>query len=596
MNQLESIRSIQSFTDRYLFVMIGVLVLFVTVIGVMKKPTGKGSGRLATTWEILRHLGNWARFPLSVYAVVMIYAALLAIVFGWRAYQVGSAAFSPPDQLVVIFAGSMVGALFIYGLLLELFFNKADKNRFILGKKSVILPVTLSLAEKDRFEHIRIQGRAGTGKTDGLMFPQLIEDASGNCSAVVLDVKSPEAFKTIGGAWTAKGKKVILFDPYHPDCPGFEPLAAASDLALDQIVQAVYGKPNTDANDTSIWFDSQERRTFKGLCKLVRGYQDPRQRSLPMVYQLALGGVPALEAAVTYCRDPALQSEFPNAFQNKLRLADILSGILNKLDLFSDQSIAAAFSRSDLDLGILFREPTLLIIASPHSNPKARLAASLLLRAIMLKVYEQPVRTKKDGLPLFVYLDEFYALHLPDLADFANTARSARVGIVTYLQAEGQLTRYKLHEVVSIAVNTKTEVCLQGCDLITCKRISDLSGTCLVPDKRVARSFGRGNVTTTAYLEKQLLTVDKIHNMPRGWGLLHIGGLRLVWVKLVSSYEDWAFKRRRGLPVVAYRPNPEPLTPPSYKDLDLPPPDMSPPSSPSPVAPAGPSGGEIVGW
>jgi len=596
MNPLEPIRNVQSFTDRYLFLIVGFLVLFVLVAGAKKKPKGKGTGRLATPWEILRHLGNWARFPLSVYAVVMIYAGLLTIVFSWRFYRVGLSAFAHPDQMIIIFTGSMVGVLFLYGLLLEFFFNELDKNRFILGRKRIILPVTLSLPEKDRFEHIRIQGRAGTGKTDGFMFPQLIEDASGNCSAVVLDVKSPEAFKTIGGAWSAKGKKVILFDPYHPDCPGFEPLAAASDQTLAQIEEAVYGKRNTDANDTSIWFDLQERRLFRMMCELVKGYQDPKQCSLPMVYQLALRGVPALEAAVTYCRDPALQSEFPNAFQNKQRLSDILSGILNKLDLFSDQMIAAAFSRSDLDLGILFREPTLLIIASPHSNPKARLAASLLLRAMMLKVYERPVRTREDGLPLFVYLDEFYALHLPDLADFANTARSARVGIVTYLQAEGQMTRYKPHEVVSIAVNTKTEICLQGCDLITCDRISDLSGKCLVPDKRVARSFRGGRVTTTAYLEKQVLTVDEIYNMPLGAALLHIGGLRPIWVKLVSSYRDWVFKRRRGLPVEAYRPNREPLTPPSYKDLDLPGPDIFPSSNPSPMPPGAPGGGEIVGW
>lgn len=596
MNSLDSIRNIQSFTDQYFYLLIGFLVLLVLVIGTRRKPGAKGSGRLATAWEALSHLGNWARFPLCVYAVVLIYAGLLAIVFAWRLHQVGLSTFEHPDQMVIILTASMIIALLLYGLLLEFFFNQRDKNRFILGTKRIVLPITLSLPEKDRFEHIRVQGRAGTGKTDGFMFPQLIEDASGECSAVVLDVKSPEAFKTIGGAWSAKGKKVILFDPYHPDCPGFEPLADATDQALAQIEEAVYGKRNTDANDTSIWFDLQERRLFRLMCQLVRGYRDPKQCSLPMVYQLALRGVPALEAAVTYCRDSTLQSEFTNAFQNKQRLTDILSGILNKLDLFSDQSISAAFSRSDLDLGLLFREPTLLIIASPHSNPKARLAASILLRALMLKVYERPVRTKEDGLPLFVYLDEFYALHLPDLADFANTARSARVGIITYLQAEGQMTRYKPHEVVSIAVNTKTEICLQGCDQTTCERISELSGKCLIPDKRVSRSFRGGRVTTTAYLERQVLTVDEIYNMPLGAALLHIGGLRPIWVKLVSSYRDWVFKRRRGLPVEAYRPNREPLTPPSYKDLDLPGPDIFPSSNPSPMPPGAPGGGEIVGW
>lgn len=596
MNQVERIRNSPIFSDNLFFVFIIVAVLIVLMVGAARVFHGRGSGRYATSWEILSHLGNWARFPLSMYAVILLYAGLLASVFAWRFRQDGWSVLDHPDQTVLILTGALIGALLIYGMLLKFFFNRRDKNRFILGTKILFLPAMISLPERDRFEHVRIQGRAGTGKTDGYMFPQLIEDASGDCSAVVLDVKSPEAFETIGGAWHAKGKKVVLFDPYSESCPGFEPLAGASVEMLSQIEQTVYGKRNTDANDTSIWFDLQERRLFRLYCQLVMGYKDPKQCSLSMVYQLALRGAPALEAAVTYCQNPVLQSEFEHQFQNKNRLPDVISGILNKLDLFADPKIAAAFSRSDLDLDLLFREPTLLIIASPHSNPKARLAASILLRALMQKVYEKPVRKKGDGRSLFFYLDEFYALHLPDMADFANTARSARVGIATYLQAEGQLTRYKPHEVVSIAVNTKTEVCLQGCDPITCERLSDLFGKKAIRDKRIARSR-RGAVTTTGFLERSLLTKDEIYNMAIGAALLHIGGLHPIWVKQISSYKNRAFKSKRGLPVEAYRPNTEPLVAAAYKDLDLPGPDSIPPSPnlpPSPSIPQG--GGEIINW
>jgi|GEM_PF-2323267 len=596
MTQVESIRNSSLFSNNSFFIFLVIAILILVFIKAKSGFLGRGSGRYATSWEIYSYLGNWARFPLSMYAVTALYVGLTAGVIIWCWDRDGWSVLGHPDQIVIILTAALVGALLIYGMLLTLLFNRRDRNRFILGKKTLFFPILISLPEKDRFEHVRIQGRAGTGKTDGYMFPQLIEDASGDCSAVVLDVKSPEAFEAIGGAWHAKGKKVILFDPYSESCPGFEPLAGASVEMLSQIEQTVYGKRNTDANDTSIWFDLQERRLFRLYCQLVMGYKDPRQCSLSMVYQLALRGAPALEAAVTYCQNPVLQSEFEHQFQNKNRLPDVISGILNKLDLFADPKIAAAFSRSDLDLDLLFREPTLLIIASPHSNPKARLAASILLRALMQKVYEKPVRKEGDGCSLFFYLDEFYALHLPDMADFANTARSARVGIVTYLQAEGQLTRYKPHEVVSIAVNTKTEVCLQGCDPITCERLSDLFGKKAIRDKRIARSR-RGAVTTTGFLERPLLTKDEIYNMAIGVALLHIGGLHPIWVKQISSYKNRPFKSKRGLPVEAYRPNTEPLVAPSYKDLDLPGPDALPSSPllpPSPSTP--PGGGEIINW
>ena len=591
MNQIESIQKSALFSDRNFLILIGMLLLFVTAIGARRKPAGRGTGRYASATEILTHLGNWARLPLSAVAVALIYTGLLSMVLAWRYWEEGT--LMDRGRLGMIACLVLILAILIYWILLEAVLSKFETNRFLLGGKW-FFAIPLSLREKDRFEHIRVQGRAGTGKTDGFMFPQLIEDASGSCSAVVLDVKSPEAFHALAGAWCAKGKKVILFDPYHPDCPGFNPLSSGTGRALDQIEETVYGKQNNNAENASRWFVIQERRLFRWMCELILTYQDPCQRSLPMVYELANRGVPALEAAVTYCGRKDIQEKMMPLFQHKQRLQDVLSGILNTLDLFADPKLSAAFSRADLDLDLLFREPTLLILASPFSNPKARLATAILLRAIMLKVYERPVRTAKDGPPLFFYLDEFYALHFPDLADFANTARSARAGVVTFLQAEEQLYRYERHEIASIATNTKTQIYLQGCDMPTCKRLSEQMGKRLIEEKRTGRSWGRRATITTAYVERPLMEPSEIYHLEPDKPLVFIGGMRPFQIKRVSSYRTRRFKRRRGLPAAAYRPSLEPLTPPAYRDLDLPP-GGAPPSPTMPTAP-GPMGDDVIGW
>ncbi|MFQ5598675.1 MAG: type IV secretory system conjugative DNA transfer family protein [Nitrospiria bacterium] len=598
MDQINAIRNSLLFDDQGFFILIGGLLVLLVAVGLRNKAKGGATGRYASAYACLTHLGNWARFPLALYALIAVCAGFILMVFAWVYHHEDGFSAMDPDRAVFTFGVALISALLFYWLLYEKVLIRSDKNRYALGTKWYGLPVVLSLPEKDRFEHLRIQGRAGTGKTTGFMFPQLIADAQGDCSAVFLDVKSPEGFESIAGAWTEQGKKVIVFDPYHKGCVGFEPLGDATAKADSKLADIVFGKFNTDATDTSKWFAAQERRMFILVCRLVRGYKDRRQRCLPMVYQLLARGLSSLKAAVTYCRDEEIQEKFEAYFGPYSRAQDTLNGILNQIDLFSEPKIAAAFSRPDLNLDLLFQEPTLLIIASPHSNSKVRTGAAMLLRALMQKVYGKPVRTALDGPPIFFYLDEFYALHIPDMADFANTSRSARVGLVTGLQSEEQLYRYARHEAASILANTKTNVYLQGCDLKTCERLSVQLGNCLVKDKRVSRSMKMGATISTGYVERPLETPDAIQNLPLDEALIFTGGMRGFKVKQISSYKNRRIRKKIGLPAKAYRPVDSPLIAPNYKDLDLPEIPLEEKSAAAKVSalPTGQDDGETLGF
>lgn len=578
MSQFEAIRD-SALSGSTFPIVIGILLLLCIGIGLRGKPGLRGSGRFAGATEIIRAFGDWSRYPLSLFATLLIYALLLATA-GYILYSLwGWDGLTGRAWMTTIFIELFLIAIILYRLIL--LDRMRAVNRYPFGQIRYLgFNVTLWLPEKDRFEHIKIQGRAGVGKTTGFMFPGLISDAAGECSAVALDVKSPELFDTVAGAWCAKGKKVILWDPYHPDCIGFEPLATATPDTLTRIEESVYGKRDTGADPQTVFFDDQERRLFRLCCQLVQTYKDPRQCNLPMVHQLALRGVPSMESAVTYCRNPQLQEEFNHLFSNRQRVQDLLGGMLNKLDMFSDPKIAAAFSRPDLDLDILFREPTLLIIASPQSNPKSRLGAAILLRSVMLKIFERPTREK--GLPIFFYLDEFYNLHLPEMPDFVNTARSTRTGVITFMQTHEQLYQYKRHEIGSLSINQKLQIYLQGCDIAHCKELSERLGKRLIKDKRVSRAFGRRSNTTVSYLEAPLMTPDSIQMLPNDVALCFTGDLRPFLAKRLFSYKTPEFKSKTRLPASAYRPCTDPLSAPSYRDL----PDQGPLEAS--VPPAGP--------
>ncbi len=568
MEIVEGIRNSGFFSGQKGMFWIGVVIFIILLIGIASRSKRQSTGCYAGMFESFYHLGDWSKWPLSFYAFVLIVLSGAALALGAGYYSWGPSFIRDQDRMIITLGLCFIGSLVAYWLVFEIIFVRRSKNRFVLGERFFGLPLFLSLQEKDRYEHILMEGRAGTGKTTGFMFPQLLDDADGDCSAVFLDVKSPEGYETVAGAWSNRGKKVILFDPFQSNCIGFEPLRNADQDALEGIEETVFGKRSTDESQQTVWFEEQERRLFRFCCELVMGYKNRSQCSLPMVYQLLLRGSSELQGAVTYSGNTGLQTRFEPLFENKNRLQDLIGGVLNQLDLFSSKEIAAAFSRPDLDVGLLFREPCLLIIASPHSNPKARMAASILLRAIMMEVYKNPVRAMGDGPSLFFYLDEVYALHLPDWADFANTARSARVGLVTGLQTEEQLRRYQPHERATIKINTKTKIYLQGCDFRTCEELSKRLGKRSVRDKRYSRSMQRGSMVSTGFVEVPLETPDSIENLPLDQALIFVGGLRGFKVRRISSFKTRQYKKRLNLPARAHRPTKEPLVPPSYKDMD----------------------------
>jgi len=592
MNLFNALRGSEFFTGRTGIIAVGVLLLLALYAGTRKRAGGRGTGKFARPTEIILRYGDFASFPLSLFAVSVLYAFLMAIAGVLLYLGEGALGFNSVRRVMAIGAPLLFLSILLY-LLWRSWILESRGNRYPFGRIRYLgFYVLLWLPEKDRFEHVKIQGRAGTGKTTGFMFPGVLQDAEGNCSVVALDVKSPQAFETVAGAWCAKGKKVILFDPYHPECIGFEPLATATLQTLSRIEEAVYGKRDTSAEDQTIFFDDQERRLFRLCCRLVKAYKDPRQCNLPMVHQLALRGVPALESAVTYCRDAGLQREFNTFFENRQQVHNLLGGMLNKLDLFSDPKVAAAFSRPDLDLSILFQEPSLLIVASPQKDPKARLGAALLLRALMLKIYEKPERESGQGLPIFIYLDEFYNLFLPEMPDFVNTARSTRTGVTTFMQTQEQLYQYKRHEVGSLSINQKLQIYLKGCDITLCKDLSDRLGKRLLKERRVSRSWLRPSQTTTVHVEAPLLTPDQIENLDHDQALCFTGDMRGFLIERISSLTTALFRKKARLPAKAYRPNPEPLVAPSYKDFSDP---MG--SEGSPHVPPPPSGPiEMIGY
>lgn len=449
-----------------------------------------------------------------------------------------------------------------------------DKNYFPLGK---VLGgwFRVGLRGQDRFTHTLICGPTNSGKTSSLIVPGLLQDAQSEVSTMAIDAKSPELYNTVAGAWLKKGKKVILFDPWHSSCIGFNPLPKADNEQILTIVQSFMGNPSKVQEDQK-FFRSRTQELLFALIKLTQTFPENFQ-NLPVTYLLAQN-VPDLINKVETCRNEEVKALFKNylLISNDQKI-NMLESIKEKLGIFRDEKVQAAFSQVDFDLSILFRErdPALLLVGVPHDKGAiGTQIASLISRLVLNRAFEeirlkQQQESRGEGPvftpnPLVLYLDEFPSLNIPDIAEKIRLSRYTKTQLIICVQDLSELEALYI-QYKSILGNLRTQIYLSGCEMKTTEYISAMLGKTRTDTKRYSKnvlSLWPGS-KFKQWEEDLLMSPDSIHNMPKGMAICFTEHTRPFALKLESEHssKEIASKivplRRSGLP--AYRPNTEPL-------------------------------------
>lgn len=459
------------------------------------------------------------------------------------------------------------------------------KNYFPLGKPAGAGALfRVGLMEEDRNTHMLICAPTNAGKTSNLIIPGLLYDAESEGSAMVIDAKSPELYNTVGGAWMKNGKKVILFDPWHEACIGFNPLPKASNEELLTIVRAFMGNPSRVAEDQR-FFRARTQALLFALLKLTQTFPE-ELCNLPVTYLLA-ENVPDLENKLALCRDEKVKRLFKNFLMstNEQKI-NMLMSVSEKLQLFRDEKVQAAFSRSDFDLSILFREkePALLIVGVPHDKGElGTLIASLMSRLVLNRAFEEtrlkqqkeergegPVFTPN---PLYLYLDEFPSLNIPDIAEKIRMSRYTRTQFIICVQDLSELEALYI-QYKSIIGNLRTKIFLTGCGLDTAKYVSEMLGKTRADTERYSKrilSILPGS-KYKQWEEDLLMSPDSIQNMPKGLAVCFTEHTRPFLLRLENKDNSREIASKivplKGSNLKPYRPNPEPLKPPKIPSMD----------------------------
>lgn len=331
------------------------------------------------------------------------------------------------------------------------------------------------------------------------------------------DAKSPELFNWVAGRWLKNGKKTFLFDPWHPDTVGLNPLLDADEMDLQTIVEVMMREREEAIGKEDPFFKSRTRYLLYAILKLVQSFRD-EYCNLATVYHV-VESVVTLERFIETSPD-----EIKNLFADYSKLypetrVNALTSIREKLEPFADPTVRRAFSRSEFRIDMLFRQgdPCLLVLGAPidKKEPGTKIA-SLIVNLVINNAFKER-RMMKQAVQrgdtyfvpndLYLYLDELRNLRVTALADLVSIARETKTQVIGSV-TDIPFFKYYHEDFSSLMGNFRTRICMRGLDYDSAKYISD--------------SLGKVNVATYKYFrglmasqeQRNLLDPDRVMNLP----------------------------------------------------------------------------------
>ena len=178
--------------------------------------------------------------------------------------------------------------------------------------------------------------------------------------------------------------------------------------------------------------------------------------------------------------------------------------LANKLAPFAFPAVAAAFSRDELDIEALIREPSLLLIGAPLEEMQtgAGFVGSLLTKQLLKLLEGRPARVARNepGIafhPVYLHLDEFANLGLRNPDGPMSTLRSFNVGIDILIQDRGKMKAMYGETVTTIEANAHTQVVLPATHPETTQYIGEtIMGKVRLVRRQKSRTSGKDGTHT----------------------------------------------------------------------------------------------------
>ncbi len=230
------------------------------------------------------------------------------------------------------------------------------------------------------------------------------------------------------------------------------------------------------------------------------------------------------------------------AYQNyseKLRTS-ILATASIALSSLSDPKVQELTNNNSLgDLYELRTHKTALFIIIPEKDVKH---TSFLLNLFVKDVLDTlMIKPQKHQQSVFVFLDEFANLYLPDVTSVFTTIRKYRVALIIAIQSISQLYSLYKEEAQTILDNTLIKIILSGVSGDSAKTISELLGKTTAILEQEDRQV--------QYIPRMLMTPSEIRTIKEDQGILIYKNKLPIQLKMKPWYKQFLLKIRANKPI-----------------------------------------------
>lgn len=427
------------------------------------------------------------------------------------------------------------GAKFLGGYKRWKLLNRGNKGLLIDGYR-------LRLSEKASFESVLTVGGMGRGKSSTFVIPNLL--TQGESSFVVTDT-SGELFAKTSGHLAAKGYQIRvlnLMDPTHSET--YNPLTnARSFTEIGQVAEIIMRSAMPGPQKDPFW-NSGGEKILRIMIQCLHNNGDPAFTNLANVKHLIanfdahlmqpgqLGRLDQFVLGATQ-NDPTTWADYRSFLNgNPKTMLSFLTTADTALNALGNPQIAQLTATSSIDFTELRRRKTALYVIVRQQD--------MIYYQFMLNLFYTDLFSSLLGnlqttdRPVYLLLDEFGHLSIPNFQTFATTARKYHVGFWIFLQSLSQLeARYGRHDAETIRDGLQTQIYLPGQNLDTARQLEARLG-------RMANPKGTGS-------GRPLLTADEIIRLKDDQALLFYSNQRPALIKTKPYFRQGGLKRAAGI-------------------------------------------------
>jgi len=449
-------------------------------------------------------------------------------------------------------------------------------GELIVGQVGRWRPRPVAIPEDQLYEHTLLVAPNGSGKTAGLIVPNLLAEG-GRRSLVIADAKGELAKLTGAHLRGVLGdERVQVLDFLDPALSvGYNPLARVTDAASAALFAETWVQ-NTGTSREAFWDNAARTIIAAAALHLVGTAGDGETPPLAALADL-LCGDPARALRGRLAASPVPQVRrlatafLANLEENGKLLASVFSELAPRFACLDYPGVRRVTARDELDLAGLAARPGALYVGLDlaYAALLAPLTGCLYLH--LFQTLADTARAQPSGqlpTPVLAYLDEFGTLgRIPQFPARMATIRASRFGVVLVVQALHQIqATYGREGAATILTNATTKLCLARVSGEDAEYFSKLTGAATVHSRSRGRSRAapapladRGTVGV-GEAARPLLTPDELRTL--GDGVLVVAADRHPLLARQRRYYRVPALVRRLPGGRAFRPgDPDPLLP-----------------------------------